>query len=53
MRSPCSVEDGSAGDYKVVVKAGTKELIAPRVSLAAGQSVTLTMAMKNGQLGLR
>jgi len=42
-----------AGDYKVVVKAGTKELVAPRVSIGLGQSVTLTIAMKNGQLVLQ
>jgi hypothetical protein len=41
------------GDYKVVIKAGTKELVAPKVSLAAGQSVTLTIAMKAGQLVLQ
>ncbi|HSK09259.1 MAG TPA: VWA domain-containing protein, partial [Vicinamibacterales bacterium] len=41
------------GDYKVVVKAGSRELVAPRVSLALGQSVTLTIAMKNGQLVLQ
>ncbi len=41
------------GDYKVVVKAGTRELVAPRVAIAAGQSVTLKIAMKNGQLGLQ
>jgi hypothetical protein len=42
-----------AGDYKVVVKAGTKELVAPRVGVGLGQSVTLTIAMKNGQLVLQ
>ncbi|OFW10485.1 MAG: hypothetical protein A3H96_26430 [Acidobacteria bacterium RIFCSPLOWO2_02_FULL_67_36] len=41
------------GTYKVVVKAGSKELIAPRVSVALGQQVTLTIAMKNGQLVLQ
>jgi hypothetical protein len=42
-----------AGDYKVVVTAGLKELVAPKVSIALGQSVTLTIAMKNGQLVLQ
>jgi hypothetical protein len=42
-----------AGDYKVVVTAGTKELVAPRVSVGLGQSVTLTIAMKSGQLTLQ
>ena len=52
-------EAGGSGDelppgtYKVVVKAGAKELIAPRVSIALGQQVTLTIAMKNGQLVLQ
>jgi hypothetical protein len=40
------------GDYKVTVKAGTRDLIAPRVSIAAGQTVTLKIALKNGQLVL-
>ncbi len=42
-----------AGDYKVVVTAGTKELVAPRVSVGLGQSITLTIALKNGQLVLQ
>ena len=42
-----------AGDYKVVVTAGTKELTAPKVTLGPGQSVTITIAMKNGQLVLQ
>ena len=52
-------EAGGSGDelppgtYKVVVKAGSKELVAPRVSIALGQQVTLTIAMKNGQLVLQ
>jgi hypothetical protein len=41
------------GDYKVVVKAGGKDLVAPRVSVGLGQSVTLTIAMRNGQLVLQ
>ena len=35
------------------MKAGTKELVAPKVSVGLGQSVTLTLAMKNGQLVLQ
>jgi hypothetical protein len=42
-----------AGEYRVVVKAGAKELVAPRVSVGLGQSVTLTIAMKAGQLVLQ
>jgi hypothetical protein len=41
------------GTYKVVVKAGARELAAPKVTVALGQSVTLTIAMKNGQLVLQ
>jgi Ca-activated chloride channel family protein len=41
------------GDYKVVVKAGSRELVAPRVTVGLAQSVTLTIAMKNGQLVLQ
>jgi hypothetical protein len=41
------------GDYKVVVTAGTRELQAPKVHVGLGQSVTLTIAMKNGQLVLQ
>jgi len=41
------------GTYKVAVKAGARELVAPKVSVALGQSVTLTIAMKNGQLTLQ
>jgi hypothetical protein len=40
------------GDYKVVVKAGTREIVAPRVTIALGQSVTLKIAMKGGKLSL-
>jgi hypothetical protein len=37
------------GEYKVVVKAGAKEIVAPRVKIALGQEVTLRLVMKNGQ----
>ena len=40
------------GDYKVVLKAGTKEIVAPRVKVTLGQTVTLKLVMKNGQLVL-
>jgi hypothetical protein len=40
------------GEYKVVVKAGAKELVAPRVPIALGQSVTLKIAMRAGKLVL-
>jgi len=46
-------EELPPGDYKVVVKAGSRELVAPRVNVAMGQSVTLTIAMKNGQMVLQ
>jgi hypothetical protein len=40
------------GDYRVVVKAGTRELVAPRVRIAAGTRATLKIAVKNGQVVL-
>jgi hypothetical protein len=47
-----SPEQLPAGEYKVVVKAGSQELVAPRVTLALGQSVTLRIAMKGNRLVL-
>jgi hypothetical protein len=41
------------GDYKVVVKAGARDLIASPVKIGPGLSVTLTVAMKNGRLVLQ
>jgi hypothetical protein len=41
-----------AGDYKVVVKAGGQDLVAPHVTVALGQSVTLQIAMKGNRLVL-
>jgi hypothetical protein len=38
------------GDYKVVVKAGARDIVAPRVTIGLGQAVTLEITMKNGQL---
>jgi hypothetical protein len=46
-------EELPPGDYKVVVKAGSRELVAPRVTVGMGQSVTLMIAMKAGQLVLQ
>jgi hypothetical protein len=40
------------GDYRVVVKAGTRELVAPRVRVALGVTATLKIAIRNGQLVL-
>jgi hypothetical protein len=40
------------GDYKVVVKAGTKDIVAPRVKVTLGKTTMLRLVMKNGQLGL-
>jgi hypothetical protein len=51
-------EAGSSGDelppgeYKVVVKAGTRELVAPRVTVTLGQTTTLRIAFKKNQLVL-
>ncbi len=41
------------GEYKVVVKAGTRELVAPRVKVTLGQTTTLEIAFKNNQLVLK
>jgi hypothetical protein len=38
------------GDYKVVVKAGGRDIVAPRVTIGLGQAVSLRITMKNGQL---
>jgi hypothetical protein len=36
----------------VVVKAGSRDIVAPRVAIGLGQAVTLKITMKNGQLVL-
>jgi len=45
-------EELPAGEYKVVVKAGAQELIAPRVKVTLGQATTVRIAVKNGALVL-
>ncbi len=45
-------EQLAPGDYKVVVKAGAREVVAPRVKIALGGETTVRLAMKNGQLVL-
>jgi len=40
------------GDYKVVVRAGGREFVAPRVKVTLGGDTTVRLAMKNGQLAL-
>jgi hypothetical protein len=45
-------EELPPGEYKVVVKAGAQELIAPRVKITLGQATTLRIAVKNGALVL-
>lgn len=45
-------EELPPGEYKVVVKAGAQELIAPRVRITLGQATTLRIAVKNGALVL-
>ena len=40
------------GDYKVVVKAGARELIAPRVKVTLGQQAVVRIALKGDQLVL-
>jgi hypothetical protein len=45
-------EELPPGDYKVVVKAGQKDVVAPRVKVTLGQATTVRLVMKNGQLVL-
>jgi hypothetical protein len=45
-----STEELPPGDYKVVVKAGARDIVAPRVTIGLGQAVALKITMKNGQL---
>jgi len=40
------------GDYRIVVKAGTKEIVAPRVHVALGRQTTLKIVLKGDQLVL-
>jgi len=40
------------GEYKVVVKAGAKELVAPRVKVTIGQQTTLKIVLKGDRLVL-
>ena len=47
-----STDELPPGDYKVVVKAGTRDIVAPRVTIGLGQTVQLKITMKNGQLVL-
>ena len=47
-----STDELPPGDYKVVVKAGTRDLIAPRVTIGLGQTVALKISVRNGQLVL-
>jgi len=45
-------EELPAGDYRVVVKAGAKEIVAPRVHVALGQATTLKIVLKADHLAL-
>ena len=38
------------GEYRVVVKAGAQELVAPRVKVVLGQTITLSITSRNDQL---
>jgi hypothetical protein len=40
------------GEYKVVVKAGTKEIVAPKVRVTLGQQTTVKIVLKGDQLAL-
>jgi hypothetical protein len=45
-----AAEELPPGDYKVVVKAGNQEVVAPHVNVALGQATTLKLSVKNGTL---
>jgi hypothetical protein len=45
-------EELPPGDYKVVVKAGQKDIVAPRVKVTLGQATTVKLVIKGGQLVL-
>jgi hypothetical protein len=45
-------EELPPGDYRIVVKAGAKEIVAPRVTVALGQTTTLKIVLKGDQLAL-
>jgi hypothetical protein len=45
-------EELAAGDYKVVVKAGAKEIVAPRVHITLGETTMLRILLKGDQLVL-
>jgi len=47
-----AAEELPPGDYKVVVKAGAIDIIAPRVKMTLGQTTTVKLVLKGGQLVL-
>ena len=47
-----SPEQLPAGEYKLVVKAGRRELVAPRVRVTLGQETIVTIVLKGNQLVL-
>jgi hypothetical protein len=46
------VDELPPGDYKVVVKAGSREIVAPKVKIALGSTTTLRISFKQNQLVL-
>ena len=47
-----AADELAPGDYKVVVKAGGKDLVAPRVHVTLGQQTMLKIVLKGDQLAL-
>jgi hypothetical protein len=47
-----AAEELPPGDYKVVVKAGNQEVVAPHVKVVLGQPTTVRITVKNGALVL-
>jgi hypothetical protein len=45
-------EELPPGDYKVVLEAGAREIVAPRVKITLGQQTTLKVVLKGSQLVL-
>jgi len=39
-----------AGEYEVLVKAGSKDLVAPRVKVTPGRQAMVKIVLKRGQL---
>lgn len=45
------VDELPPGDYKIVLKTGAREIVAPRVNVTLGQEITLRLVMKEERAG--